>query len=434
MVDEVVSGLGGVDILVNNAAVYPRRAWTEIEEEEWDRVMAVNLKGYFLCARAVYPHMKERGRGSIVNVASITFFIGWTLLLDYVASKGGIVGFTRTLAREVGPDNINVNAIAPGAFPTDAEKIHPDQEGYNRWVLERAEHQAPRNARRHRRPRRVPRLRLILLHNGPDHRHRRWLDDALSRGGTVAEPATAKRERKEKLEDILVVDCDVHVHESPEALMPFCEMPWQKALETIKDVKEFYLDIPGFSPGTTVLRSEVPFGRGPPAWSTPPPRCARSSTRSTWTSVSLFPDHFLKIPVISQVDYASALARAYNAWLLAEWCSPENGLLGCILACPQDPVGAAREIEKYSGEKGMVGVFLPCAGLERLWGHRQYDPIYEAAQEADLPVLMHSVTVIHPVFPFNTQGFETEFGRHICSHTFSMMANIVQHDDHGGTG
>lgn len=135
-VADVARELGGVDILVNNAAVYPRRAWTEIEEEEWDRVMAVNLKGYFLCARAVYPYMKERGRGNIVNVASITFFVGWTLLLDYVASKGGIVGFTRTLAREVGPDNINVNAIAPGAFPTDAEKIHPDQEGYNRWVLE----------------------------------------------------------------------------------------------------------------------------------------------------------------------------------------------------------------------------------------------------------------------------------------------------------
>jgi NAD(P)-dependent dehydrogenase (short-subunit alcohol dehydrogenase family) len=80
--------------------------------------------------------MKDRGGGSIVNVASITFFIGWILLLDYVASKGGVVGFTRTLAREVGPDNINVNAIAPGAFPTDAEKIHPDQESYNRWVLE----------------------------------------------------------------------------------------------------------------------------------------------------------------------------------------------------------------------------------------------------------------------------------------------------------
>ena len=135
-VERAAKELGGVDILINNAAIYPRRSWTEIEEEEWDRVMAVNLKGYFLCARAVYPYMKDKSRGNIVNVASITFFIGWTLLMDYVASKGGIVGFTRTLAREVGPDNINVNAIAPGAFPTDAEKIHPDQEGYNRWVLE----------------------------------------------------------------------------------------------------------------------------------------------------------------------------------------------------------------------------------------------------------------------------------------------------------
>jgi 3-oxoacyl-[acyl-carrier protein] reductase len=134
--ERVADELGGVDILINNAAVYPRRAWTEIQEEEWDRVMAVNLKGYFLCARAVYPYMKTKGRGNIVNVASITFFTGWPLLMDYVASKGGIIGFTRTLAREVGPDNINVNAIAPGAFPTDAEKIHPDQEGYNRWVLE----------------------------------------------------------------------------------------------------------------------------------------------------------------------------------------------------------------------------------------------------------------------------------------------------------
>jgi len=136
MVGRVVEEFGGVDVLVNNAAIYPRRAWTEIEEEEWDRVMAVNLKGYFLCARAVYPHMKERGGGSIVNISSITFFIGWTFLLDYVTSKGGIVGFTRTLAREVGPDGINVNAVAPGAFPTDAEKIHPDPEGYSRWVLE----------------------------------------------------------------------------------------------------------------------------------------------------------------------------------------------------------------------------------------------------------------------------------------------------------
>ena len=125
-----------MDILVNNAAIYPSRPWTEIREEEWDEVLAVNLKGYFLCARAAFPHMKARGHGRVINVASITFFIGFANLLDYVSSKGGVVGFTRTLAREVGPEGITVNAISPGAFPTDAEKIHPDPEGYNRWVLE----------------------------------------------------------------------------------------------------------------------------------------------------------------------------------------------------------------------------------------------------------------------------------------------------------
>jgi 3-oxoacyl-[acyl-carrier protein] reductase len=128
--------LGGIDILVNNAAVYPRRAWTEITEEEWDHVLAVNLKGYFHCARACYPSMKERGRGHVINVSSVTFMIGFEMLLDYVSSKGAIVGFTRALAHEVGPEGITVNAIAPGAFPTDAEKIHPDPEGYNQWALD----------------------------------------------------------------------------------------------------------------------------------------------------------------------------------------------------------------------------------------------------------------------------------------------------------
>jgi 3-oxoacyl-[acyl-carrier protein] reductase len=136
MVESVVRELGGVDILVNNAAIYPLRPWTEIEEEEWDRVMAVNLKGYFLCARAAFPHMRDRGHGRIVNVASITFFIGWAGFLDYVSSKGAVIGFTRTLAREVGPDGVTVNAVSPGAFPTAAEMVHPDQEALNRRILD----------------------------------------------------------------------------------------------------------------------------------------------------------------------------------------------------------------------------------------------------------------------------------------------------------
>ncbi len=132
----VCGELGGIDILVNNAAIYPRRAWTEITEQEWDEVLATNLKGYFLCARACYPSMAERGRGRIINLTSVTFFIGMAMLLDYVSSKGGIIGFTRALGRELGPEGITVNAISPGAFPTDAEKIHPNPEQYNDWILD----------------------------------------------------------------------------------------------------------------------------------------------------------------------------------------------------------------------------------------------------------------------------------------------------------
>ena len=135
MTERVLSELGGIDVLVNNAAVYHRKPWTEITEADWDQVLDTNLKGYYLCARAAYPALKESGHGRVINVASITFFGGIPNLLDYVASKGGIVGFTRALAREVGSDGITVNTLSPGAFPTDAEKIHPDLENYNREIL-----------------------------------------------------------------------------------------------------------------------------------------------------------------------------------------------------------------------------------------------------------------------------------------------------------
>ncbi len=137
MAEEVVTRLGGIDVLVNNAAIYPLRAWTKIPEQEWDDVLATNVKGYFLCARTCHPSMVTRGHGRIVNMASITLHGGWEHLLSYVTSKGAVMAFTRALARELGPEGITVNCISPGAFPTDAEKIHPDPEGYTRFILER---------------------------------------------------------------------------------------------------------------------------------------------------------------------------------------------------------------------------------------------------------------------------------------------------------
>jgi 3-oxoacyl-[acyl-carrier protein] reductase len=119
---------GGADILVNNAAIYPIGPWHEADAAQWDQVYATNVRGYFLLAKAVRPQMLARGGGAIVNVASVTFYWGEALLASYVASKGAVIGFTRALAREAGPENIRVNAVAPGAFPTAATAIHADQE------------------------------------------------------------------------------------------------------------------------------------------------------------------------------------------------------------------------------------------------------------------------------------------------------------------
>ena len=99
----------------------------------------VNVDAAVVAVQAALPHMRERQWGRIVNVSSITFYGGLPLLAPYVASKGALIGLTRAWAREFGPYGITVNAIVPGAFPTDAEKIHPDPEGYSRFVLD---HQA----------------------------------------------------------------------------------------------------------------------------------------------------------------------------------------------------------------------------------------------------------------------------------------------------
>jgi 3-oxoacyl-[acyl-carrier protein] reductase len=126
---------GGTDILVNNAAIYPLGPWHEADAAEWDEVFRTNVRGYFLLAKAVRPQMLARGGGSIVNVASVTFYYGEVLLLSYVASKGAVIGFTRSLAREAGPEGIRVNAVAPGAFPTAATEIHADQDALWETVL-----------------------------------------------------------------------------------------------------------------------------------------------------------------------------------------------------------------------------------------------------------------------------------------------------------
>lgn len=125
-----VERFGRLDILVNNAAeTDTHRAWTAISEDDWDHVMAVNAKGGFLCFRAAYPHLARSPAGRVINIGSVTFQRGQGRLLHYVASKGAVVGFTRSLAREIGPEGITVNGVAPGAIRTEAEQeLFPGRE------------------------------------------------------------------------------------------------------------------------------------------------------------------------------------------------------------------------------------------------------------------------------------------------------------------
>jgi 3-oxoacyl-[acyl-carrier protein] reductase len=120
MVDRVIGRYKKVDILVNNAAISPpERSFTDITEEEWDRTISVNLKGVFLCCKAVVPHMKEKKYGKIINIASVGAVSPSRVIADYCAAKSGVVMLARCLAADVAEHNICVNSVLPGITRTD---------------------------------------------------------------------------------------------------------------------------------------------------------------------------------------------------------------------------------------------------------------------------------------------------------------------------
>ena len=117
-----MDGFGRIDVLINNAALYARlkgARFEHLDEAQWDRVMQVNIKGTWLISRAVVDHMRGSGGGSIINIASLAAVFGLPYGLDYVASKAAVIGMTRGMARELGPDHIRVNAVAPSAVMTE---------------------------------------------------------------------------------------------------------------------------------------------------------------------------------------------------------------------------------------------------------------------------------------------------------------------------
>jgi len=124
MAKAALDHFGSIEVLINNASlmsVLQRRSWLEIPVDEWDQVMAVNLRGMFLSCRAVFPAMQERRRGKIVNISSSRVWEGTPNRLHYTTSKAGVIGFTRALAREVAEFGITVNAVTPGMTQSETQ-------------------------------------------------------------------------------------------------------------------------------------------------------------------------------------------------------------------------------------------------------------------------------------------------------------------------
>jgi NAD(P)-dependent dehydrogenase (short-subunit alcohol dehydrogenase family) len=134
---EVTEKFTTIDVLVNNAGNDTRHSIEDVTSDYWDRSIAVNLKQQFFMAKAVIPAMKRAGRGSIINMSSISWVIPSTNVPVYVAAKAGIVGMTRTLAHELGEDNIRVNCVMPGAIQTERQKRLWLTDAYKAEILAR---------------------------------------------------------------------------------------------------------------------------------------------------------------------------------------------------------------------------------------------------------------------------------------------------------
>lgn len=257
--------------------------------------------------------------------------------------------------------------------------------------------------------------------------------DAPTTDATPAPVPAGQRPPRLTLDDVFVVDADVHAHETPAALAPYVDPSWRKAVENAARMPRRYLDVPTYAPGA---------GGPLPGAALP---SLRSREEIVWTAAQMrreldafaidtaviFPDFLLKIAALPNADYAAALARAYHRWIADQWVSDDNGLYGVIIAVHQDPAEAVREIERWAGHPRFAGVFLPTCQVYPTWGNPRYFPILAAAEATNLPVALHSVSGSSWGFPFNVEQFGGSITGHTMSHVFAMMANLMSFMENG---
>jgi predicted TIM-barrel fold metal-dependent hydrolase len=231
--------------------------------------------------------------------------------------------------------------------------------------------------------------------------------------------------------DYYILDTDIHVSEPLLELAEYIDPPWNVGLREVAKFPLRYLDIPGVAPRADFVLpfpgGAFPGGTGAEYGITVP---SAATMRKDLDELGVdeaivFPDNLLLLPMVRPPDFAVALARAYNSWLHERWLQEEQSLKGAIVIAPQDPHQAAEEIIKHGSSRGFVAIHLPACGLRPLYGHRSYDPIYRAATEVGLPLMLHSVEATYPAFPFNLEEFNTSFARHTFAHPVAMMANMI---------
>jgi len=224
--------------------------------------------------------------------------------------------------------------------------------------------------------------------------------------------------------DYPIIDVDVHIHEDQAELARFAEGSFRQALERAPTA-EFWLDAPDYSPLTLY---------DPPIADTPGRAIHVVRTRHELRddldrlgidAAIIFSGRLLNMAARPEPSYPVAVMRAYNRYVQELWLRPADGIFGAIMVVPQDPAASAREIERYAAIPGFAGIYLPMASVDPLWGHPRYDPIYAAAEAADLPVALHGYTQVHSVYPYGLERVDTALAKQLLSKPFGTMANFV---------
>lgn len=226
-----------------------------------------------------------------------------------------------------------------------------------------------------------------------------------------------------------VVDCDFHLTESESDFLPYLPSPYYERLferETFESEYDEHTDeFSSFYPSPGVF---APYNTGVVE--------SRdvSSVEDIKEAMELLgvdrplctPSQNLYLPGVQNDDFAAALAYAYNRWLLDEIVRPEENIYGAVLAAPQKPTAAAEEIDRLADEDGIVATFVPSGGVHPPFGDEMYDPIYEASENAGLPVVFHSASgAIMDSFPMQKQGFDRYLPQHATAHPMQYMVHTA---------